>query len=268
MDIDPIYEYIKYYNTNVQVYYDFEEQRLYDGIELDIFIQKNKEFQLIYPINKDAFIKNKELNEILNNLYKKINVEFDIEKLWMLSIYLYCCIYAKSYALLKPTARDEMEIYNQLDTAYSITITGINEKGEDKEVVFRNRYIMEKILNAIADIDEDSLIEIYEIDQIASLKDISNKTIFDYLYVLELSNFLKTYRKRARLSVLEQQMMLHIMFLLKLYPIPPKTDTYRRLMSDFKKYPIRESINTYTDKDGNTFTFVLTFIKWKDWTKL
>lgn len=259
-------EYLRFYRENAQVYYELDEGRLYDGIGVDFFKEKFDDIESNLPINKDKFIDSKELDNILDRIGNKYNIDIDKTKLWVLSAYIYSSLKSKMYALLKPTAKDEMEMYNKLDTAYSITIAGTNEKGEENKVTLKNQYVVEKILDAIAEIDENNLPEIHEIERIVSVKEISRKTIFDFLFLLELENFFTAF-KRKRLTVLEKELILTVMYLFRFYTVIPKVDNYRRLKSDYKMYPIRESINKFTDKDGSTYIFVLTFIKWKDWNK-
>lgn len=203
-------------------------------------------------------------NKELLKFQEELTTEgFDI---CMLNIYYlakYVIEKSKSYIYfkLKPQIKDTLSELSEVKE-----ITFINEDGSKS--TSNNKLLIDVILKAL---EKEKDNKSYEADKnYITWDQISNKEFLQSFFVYDMTMFLKEYfkverRKNALISKKEQELIIYLMYLLKLTPAILSTSRYRQLLSKYDKINNHLSLVNIKSKEGKKTSKHIGFIKYDGW---
>lgn len=258
-------EYAKFFAENIQ-HTNADGENVYSALRYTQFLKDWNE-NLDLNINElKVFLEKCEENE-KNSLTKERKkgektlqergIDISYASLFFLCRYIIALNESWYLALLKPTVSQTLELINDIEK-----IEFINKDGS---VVGTDLWgIINPIKSILKTLAEDST---YEVEDIVSVKEWSNKEIFQADFVYCLSRFLRNFflqadrRKNAYISESEQQLVLDMLSYFGLAPKEGLTRMRYRQLIMFAK-DIVESFS-YFEIDG--IEFPISFVKYEDW---
>lgn len=243
-DGENVYSALRY----TQFLKDWNENLDLNINELKVFLEKCEENE------KNSLTKERKKGE---KTLQERGIYISYANLFFLCRYIIALNESWYLALLKPTVSQSLELINDIEK-----IEFINKDGSSVGTDLRG--IINPIKSILKTLEDDST---YEVEDIVSVKEWSNKEIFQADFVYCLSRFLRNFflqadrRKNAYISESEQQLVLDMLSYFGFAPKEGLTKMrYRQLMMYAKD--VVESFS-YFEIDG--IEFPISFVKHEDW---
>lgn len=251
------FDYLEYYNANIQGYLELEGTKIYDGITVDEFKQHySNGFLELEDINK--LINDKRLEKLQEELLTE-GKRICVFNMYALCMYLVMKAKTHYVILLEPTVEDLIEK----------DFTSITYNYDDGTSV-KSTMLIDKIKELLAQKKERK----YKVEKVVTWDEVSNKALVNSFFVHDLAEFLHRYfpvkrKKDALVSTKEVELILYMLKLMGLVPEEPTNKRFWQLLAYYDKvyHPINENfiISSVRDK-GKEITAVLCFIPYKIWS--
>lgn len=251
------FNYLEYYNANIQGYMELEGTKIYDGITVD-------EFKHHYS---NGFLELGEINKLINDKrLEKLQEELLMEgkRVCVFNMYILCMylvMKAKTHyvILLEPTVEDLIEK----------DFTSITYNYDDGTSV-KSTMLIDKIKELLTQKKERN----YKVEKVVTWDEISNKALVNSFFVHDLAEFLHGYfpvkrKKDALVSTKEVELILYMLKLMGLVPEEPTNKRFWQLLAYYDKVylPINENFIISSVRDnGKDIAAVLCFIPYKIWS--
>lgn len=249
--------YSRYFAESVQLYFETDSGKLYDGISFDKF---GNQWDSKWKDNYENFrllVADNRITDLQDEIKETAGIDIDMINLYVLASFVNAIVREKYFILLKPTIADTLEEIGQVS---KITFDG--------KVSTTNTKVIEAAIKAIKEQNDEGE---YEVERLAKLEEIADNIILQSQFAFYMASFLKSYfpeaKRRANCCMVskpEQMLILHLLSYFKLAPEGLTDSRFRQLISfHTKNLPDLFSLCNFP-QIGH---IQCTFLKYKDWKK-
>lgn len=264
------YAYTEYYYNNIQKQEDFFKVKE-DGMAdiengrisvttLDKFFALEEEKICDNSSELFEFVQDKRFQQLQEELWDE-GINVCLWNIFYLAKYIIHKSKCYEYFKVKPQIKDTL---SELEDIKEITFT--NKNG--KKVTSDNNLLIETILNALKE-KEENIYEVYT--ETLKFDEISNNQYIQIFLIHNLTTFFNSYfkvkrRKNSLISAKEQELIIYLMYYLKITPAEVTASRYRQLLNSYNKINTHLILYHFNIK-GVEYSMPTAFIKYNAWKK-